>query len=106
VKDKSLKLGKNKIWIGLIVTVGIFMFNYFKVEETGNDRPISLVSIALLIVSLLGDGLLPDLQAEIKSTCKPGVLDMYYHINKYTCLMAFIYSVVTWQLPYITNFIL
>jgi len=30
VKDKELKLGKNKIWIGIIVTVGIILFNFFK----------------------------------------------------------------------------
>ena len=30
VKDKDLKLPMNKLWVGLIVSVGIFMFNYFK----------------------------------------------------------------------------
>ena len=68
VKENSLKLGRNKIWIGLIVTVGIFLFNYFKqVEKDSNDRPIELVASLLLIASLLGDGILPDYQAQIKS---------------------------------------
>ncbi len=31
VKDKELKLGKSKIWIGCVVTLGIILFNYFKV---------------------------------------------------------------------------
>lgn len=30
VKDKNLKLGKGKIVIGVLVAVGIFLFNYFK----------------------------------------------------------------------------
>ena len=30
---------------------------------------------------------------------------MYYSINKFTCLIAFAYSLVTWQLPYICTFI-
>jgi len=63
VKEKSLKLGISKIWIGLIVTIGIILFNYYKANEGGNDQPIALISSGLLFVSLLGDGILPDLQA-------------------------------------------
>lgn len=63
------------------------------------------MSSCYLLISLLGDGLLPDLQAEIKSNYKPGVIDMYYNINKFTCLLAFIYAVITLQLPYIVTFI-
>ena len=46
------------------------------------------------------------MQAEIKSKYKPGVIDMYYNINKYTCLIALVYSLVTLQAPYIAGFIL
>jgi hypothetical protein len=67
VKDKELKLGKSKVWIGGVVTIGIVLFNYFKVAEGGVDKPLTLASCLLLLVSLLGDGILPDLQAEIKS---------------------------------------
>lgn len=63
VKKQSLKLGISKIWIGLIVTIGIILFNYYKINEGGNDKPIALISSGLLFVSLLGDGILPDLQA-------------------------------------------
>ena len=31
---------------------------------------------------------------------------MYYNINKFTCLIAFVYSLVTLQLPYIISFII
>ena len=31
VKDTSLKLGLNKIWIGLMASLGIVLFNYFKI---------------------------------------------------------------------------
>ena len=106
VKEKSLKLGISKIWIGLIVTIGIILFNYYKANEGGNDQPIALISSGLLFVSLLGDGILPDLQAQIKSQHKPGVIDMYYNINKYTALIAFIYMVVTLQIKYVFEFII
>lgn len=69
------------------------------------DKPLTLASCLLLLVSLLGDGLLPDLQAEIKSEYKPSVIEMYFTINKYTALIAFVYSIVTFQLSYIVNFI-
>lgn len=105
VKDKELKLGKSKIWIGIIVTVGIILFNYFKVSEGTSDKPITLISSLLLLVSLFGDGFLPDLQAEIKAEHKPTVMEMYFTINKYTALIAFIYAIVTLQISYIVNFI-
>lgn len=102
VKDKNLKLPLNKLWVGLAVSLGIFLFNYFKnTEGGGNNQPISYWSSLLLLISLLGDGLLPDLQAEIKADHKPGVIDMYYEINKYTWIVGAFYALVTWQLPYI-----
>lgn len=68
VKDKDLKLGMNKLLIGVVVTFGIILFNFFKIAETNNnDKPISLIAGGFLIISLAGDGILPDLQAEIKS---------------------------------------
>lgn len=93
------------MWIGLIVTVGIILFNYFKVSEGGVDKPITFVSCLLLFVSLLGDGILPDLQAEIKSEYKPSVIEMYFTINKFTALIAFLYAIITFQINYIINFI-
>jgi hypothetical protein len=62
------------MWIGLLVTIGIILFNYFKVAEGGVDKPLTLISCLLLFISLLGDGLLPDLQAEIKSEYQPSVI--------------------------------
>jgi hypothetical protein len=64
VKDKSVKLKSNKIIIGIVACIGIFVFNYFKKAEDGSvDKPITLVSSLLLLASLIGDGFLPDLQA-------------------------------------------
>lgn len=106
VKDVSLMLSRNKLWVGLIVSVGIFVFNYFKENKTeDNNQSISLVSGILLVVSLLGDGVLPDLQAEIKSEFKPGTMDMYYEINKYTAIISLAYATIAQQLVYISTFI-
>jgi hypothetical protein len=69
VKDKTLKLGPEKIIIGLLACAGIFFFNFFahKPEENSVNHPISALSTFLLVISLLGDGFLPDFQAAIKS---------------------------------------
>jgi len=78
VKDKALKLKSNKIIIGFLACVGIFIFNFFKdTEKSSVDKPITLISSLLLLASLIGDGFLPDLQAEIKSEYKPDVMEMY-----------------------------
>lgn len=106
VKDKSLKLGKSKMWIGLIVTIGIILFNYFKItEQNSNDHAISLYSGLLLAISLIGDGFFPDLQAQIKAESKPTAIDMYVAINRSTFLIALIISLVTFRIDYIFTFI-
>lgn len=46
------------------------------------------------------------MQAEIKAEYKPGVIDMYYEINKYTWMVGALYATCTWQLPYILNYAL
>lgn len=105
VKDKKLKLGGNKIIIGLLACVGILVFNLFKtVEKGGVDKPITLISSLLLVASLIGDGFLPDLQAEIKSEYKPSVMEMYLQINKYTFLVSMTFSLVTGKLLYFFEF--
>jgi hypothetical protein len=106
VKDKKLKIGKNKIIIGILACLGIFMFNYFKrVEVDSVDQPIKLLSSLLLMGSLIGDGFLPDFQAEIKSEYKPSPIEMYYQINKFTFLVALAVLIVTFRLENLVNFI-
>jgi hypothetical protein len=68
VKDKSLKLRSNKIIIGIFACVGIFTFNYFQNSSKDSvNKPITILAALYLLVSLIGDGFLPDIQAEIKS---------------------------------------
>lgn len=58
----------------------------------------TILGLIFLLASLIGDGFLPDLQAEIKSLYKPSAMDMYYHINLSTFLIAFAYSICSLQL--------
>lgn len=53
----------------------------------------------------MGDGFLPDLQAEIKSLYKPTTIEMYYQINISTLLIALVYGVLSFELVYIFEFL-
>jgi len=108
VKDSKLKLTHKKLLIGLVATFGIILFNFFKKQEKdAADQPLSLFSIGnlYLIISLIGDGFLPDFQAELKSEYKPSTMEMYCQINKLTCLVAYILATVTFRIPVILDFL-
>lgn len=62
VRDQHNKLGKNKLVVGALVTLGIFLFNYFAVNKSG-DKATTLLGVILLLISLVADGFLPDFQA-------------------------------------------
>ena len=67
VKEQSLKLGPEKIIIGIIVTIGVFLFSFFDPEKENRSSESEIIGIILLIISLIADGFLPDFQAAIKS---------------------------------------
>lgn len=73
VTDKKLKLGVKKIAIGMLITLGIVLFKVYDPQSSKNadEKKTEWLGIGLLLVSLLADGFLPDLQAEIKSVYKP-----------------------------------
>lgn len=88
----------NKIWIGAIACAGLFCFNYFKNNNVDGEKSLTVIGMLFLLASLIGDGFLPDLQAEIKSLYKPSAMDMYYYINLSTFIIAFIYSILSLQI--------
>jgi UDP-galactose transporter B1 len=90
----------------LIASIGIVLFNYFKNNEKDSDESLTIIGIIFLIVSLLGDGILPDLQAEIKSQYKPSAIEMYYHINRSTAVIGIVYATISFELLYISNFVM
>jgi drug/metabolite transporter (DMT)-like permease len=71
VRDKKLNLGKNKLVVGAIISIGVFFFSFFDPEQENRTRESQFFGVFLLFVSLLADGFLPDFQAEIKADYKP-----------------------------------
>jgi drug/metabolite transporter (DMT)-like permease len=93
VIDKKLKLGSKKIVVGVLVTLGIILFKWFDPEAAKKEEKTTEIGgIALLIVSLLADGFLPDFQAEIKSKYKPLPMEMMVEINKWVTLLSIVYA--------------
>ena len=96
-RPEKLKLGTNKLIVGALVSLGIFLFNYYSLEDKG-EKGTTLVGLIFLITSLIADGLLPDFQAEMKSIYKPRPLDLMFQINKWVFWFSLGYSVVTLEL--------
>lgn len=62
VMEKTQRLQKKDIVTGAIVTLGILLF-YLGGNESHIEKAFNPLGIALLVISLLADGFLPDLQA-------------------------------------------
>jgi hypothetical protein len=54
----------------------------------------------------MGDGFLPDFQAEIKSEFKPTTMEMYCQINRTTFLIAALLAIVFLRVQAIIDFLL
>jgi hypothetical protein len=66
VEDTALKLGKKKIFIAIIATIGIIVFKAFDPNDSKNSKETAALGIVLMVASLLADGFLPDFQAIVK----------------------------------------
>lgn len=97
VRDQHNKLGKNKLIVGALVTMGIILFNLYAKPKEG-DKSVTLFGVVLLLVSLVADGFLPDFQAEIKTVYKPAPIDLMSQINKWAFILSVSYSIVQMQL--------
>lgn len=83
--------------MGLSVTVGVFLFTFFDPSRESRTTNTQLLGIALLTVSLLADGFLPDWQAEIKSEYRPKPREMLQVINKWVGLISLAWLVLVDQ---------
>lgn len=95
VRDKKLTLGPKKIIIGIVITIGVFLFSYFDPEQKKRTQESQILGIVLLFVSLIADGFLPDFQAEIKSEYKPEPTEMMEQINKWVAIISLISMIVS-----------
>ena len=91
VRDHN-KLGKNKLIVGVLVALGIFLFNIFA-DSKASEKTTTLYGVILLLISIMADGFLPDFQAEIKTVYKPSPVDLMAQINKYVFLASLLYCV-------------
>ena len=57
------------------------------------------------MISLIGDGFMPDYQAKIKSEHKPTSIEMFYAVNLYTAAISLIVMVVTGHIFWIFSWL-
>lgn len=109
VKDSKLKLTHQKLLIGIVATIGIILFNFFKKSgQSEKDHPLTLFSLGnlYLIISLIGDGFLPDFQAQLKSEHNPSTIMMYCKVNRFTFLISLFFALITNSFIVIVDFLL
>lgn len=72
------------------------------------DQPLKLFSLSniFLIISLTGDGFLPDYQAQVKAEYKPSTMDMYSKMNSCTFVMAIILALVSNKIVLMFDFLM
>lgn len=98
VRDSKLKLTPSKLLIGVVATIGIIVFNFFQPSSSSStNKPLTLISLGnlFLIISLIGDGFLPDFQAQLKSNYKPSSIEMYTKVNRVSFLIALAFVILT-----------
>lgn len=105
VKEKSQKLEKKQIVVGLVVTLGVLMYYLGPISQATDQELVrSYFGVGLLLFSLVCDGLVPDFQAEIKTKYKPTPMEMFQHMNKWKTILSLAYSLVTLEIRHIVTF--
>ena len=105
VKEKTQKLEKRQLVVGLVVTLGVILYYLGPIQSLKEQEHLgSYLGVGLLVLSLVFDGLIPDFQAELKTKYKPTTFDMFEHINKWKTIIALAYSVFTLEVFYFFEF--
>lgn len=97
VRDKSLALGPKKIFVAAMVSISIILYN-FGGDQKQKQMATDPLGLALLFISLIADGFLPDFQAVIKSEYQPRPLEMFEHINKWVTILSLTYATISGNL--------
>lgn len=94
----------SKLFIGLFITLGIFLFNYdnFKKSSSSSD---GLWGIFLLLTCLICEGFLADSQSYLKQKYSPTSNDLFTCTNKVAFFFSLICSIALGELRPIMNFI-
>jgi UAA transporter family len=106
VKDISLKLGKKKILVAIMATIGMAIFRIFDPNASSITSKSSLLGLGFMILSLIADGFLPDFQAVIKSEFKPEPTIMMAYVNKWATFVAFLFALISGDLLPMLQFLL
>ncbi|CAD8127767.1 unnamed protein product [Paramecium sonneborni] len=85
------KFTKQQILCGLIITIGIYIFNVS--EGSASNKSSSLFGIVLLMISLFSDGCLATLQSKFKVK-KLEQWEMGFHISLWSFIGSIFYTII------------
>ncbi len=105
VKDTNLKLGNRKIVVAIIITIGIIIFKVFDPNQAGDEHATQMLGVALMLISLVAEGFLPDFQAVIKEKYKPHPTVLLAAVNKWTTIFSLGFAVVSGHFMEMVDFI-
>lgn len=93
----DLKLPKHKLYVALVITLGVIIFNVTKISDKGDHHayPEEWKGYLLLLLSMVADALFCDSQAYNKSVFKPSANHLFTSANFFSFLLIAAYSLAT-----------
>lgn len=108
-QTRSDRIGKEKVWICLIVVIGVLTFSLGQPAKAGTEKIAQggvLITFLLFTVAILLQGFRPDFAAQVKQEYEPDPLFLYFSINGLTACIALVISICTWKIGYFVTFVL
>jgi drug/metabolite transporter (DMT)-like permease len=94
VSDVKQKLGSRKIFVAMVVTLGMIIFKVYDPNVHEDSHNTELIGVLLMVLSLISEGFLPDFQAVIKQKYKPQPTILLTFVNKWTTILTIAYSIL------------
>jgi hypothetical protein len=107
-KADSDRIGREKVWICLIVFAGVVIFSYFSPADDASAHKTAggaVITFLLFAVAIFLQGFRPDFVAQIKQEYEPSPLFLYFSINGLLFGLGLIASLNTWKLGYFIDFV-
>ena len=84
----------------MLITAGIIIFNLLENTKklSSDTKPITVIGILLLVLSLFSDGMTSSKQSEARNKYKPGIFEMMESSNVYAIFIAVLYGIASMEL--------
>jgi hypothetical protein len=98
-KIHDLKLPKHKLYVALLITLGVLLFNIMKIQSSDKGDhhayPEEWKGYILLLISMVTNALFCDSQAYTKATFKPSANHLFTIANLFGFIISASYALAT-----------